>query len=140
MAVKNHENAITDRNYKPALTAHSGTAGTALTKRITSQNTVGAVDVHTAGETARSAIVAFVTDVPTAATRVQLASNSIAGGIVQAPSTNVGNVYVGGSDVSSTVFGVELQPGQMAGFAGNNTNLMYIDAATNGDDVSFFGS
>jgi len=91
-------------------------------------------------ETAPSTLVAFVTDIPTAATRVQLATNTIVAGILQAPSTNAGNVFIGGNDVSSSVFGAELQPGQSVGFAGNNTNLIYADVATNGDDIAFIGS
>ena len=38
-------------NHVPALIVHSGTAGTAQTRRVTSQNTAGAVDVHIAGGT-----------------------------------------------------------------------------------------
>jgi len=91
-------------------------------------------------EAAPTAMIAFVTDIPTAGTRVQLATNTIVAGVIQAPSTNTGNVFVGGSNVSSTVFGAELQPGQATGFAGSNTNLIYADVATNGDDVSFLGS
>lgn len=91
-------------------------------------------------EASPSTLVAFVTDIPTAGTRVQLADNSILAGVLQAPSTNTGNVFIGGSDVSSTVFGAELQPGQAVGAAINNTNKIYIDAATNGDDVAFIGS
>lgn len=91
-------------------------------------------------EASPSALVAFITDIPTAGTRVQLASNTVIAGVLEAPSTNTGNVYIGGSDVSSTVFGAELQPGQSVGVAINNTNLMFIDTATNGNDVSFLGS
>lgn len=91
-------------------------------------------------ETTPSTLVAFVTDIPTAGSRVQLASNSISAGVLQAPSTNTGNVFIGGSNVSSTVFGAELQPGQATGIAISNTNKIYIDAATNGDDVAFIGS
>src|SRR3990167_221125 len=40
-----------DPNHVPALIVHSGTAGTAQTRRVTSQNTAGAVDVHIAGGT-----------------------------------------------------------------------------------------
>ena len=87
-----------------------------------------------------SVLVAFITDIPTAGTRVQLASNSIIAGVLEAPSTNTGNVFIGGSDVSSTVFGAELQPGQSVGVAINNTNLIHIDAASSGDDVAFLGS
>jgi hypothetical protein len=100
----------------------------------------GHVQVDIQAETAPSTIVAFVTDVPNAGTRVQLANNVVIAGIIQAPSTNTGNVYIGGSDVSSAVFGSELQPGQSAGIAIDNTNNIWIDAATNGDDVAFLGS
>ena len=91
-------------------------------------------------ETAQSTLVAFITDIPTAATRVQLASNTIIAGIIQAPSTNTGNIFIGGSDVSSSVFGAELQPGQSAGIAISNTDKIFVDTATNGNDVSFLGS
>jgi len=91
-------------------------------------------------ETAPTTIIAFVTDIPTAGTRVQLATNTIAAGIVQAPSTNTGNIFVGGSNVSSSVFGAELQPGQSTGIAIDNTNDIWVDVATSGDDVSFLGS
>src|SRR3990167_9477077 len=50
MGIKAHQDAIIDNSQKtPALIAHSGTAGTALTRRITSTNTAGALDVHIAG-------------------------------------------------------------------------------------------
>ena len=91
-------------------------------------------------ETAPATIVAFVTDIPNAGTRVQLAANTIAAGVIQAPSTNTGNIFVGGSNVSSSVFGAELQPGQSTGIAIDNTNDIWVDVATNGDDVSFLGS
>ena len=91
-------------------------------------------------ESAPSAIVAFVTDIPTAATRVQLAANTIIAGVLQAPSTNAGNVFIGGSSVSSSVFGAELQPGQSTGIAIDNTNKIWVDTATNGNEVAFIGS
>jgi hypothetical protein len=99
-----------------------------------------ALNVTITSESAQTTLVAFVTDVPTAGTRVQLADNTIVAGVLQAPSTNTGNVYIGGSNVSSTVFGAELQPGQATGIAISNTNKIYIDAATSGDDVAFIGS
>lgn len=94
----------------------------------------------TANPTTPSTLLAFITTVTTAGTRVQLASNACVAGIVEAPSTNTGIVYVGGSDVSATVFGAELQPGQSAGVAISNTNKLYVDAATSGDKLAFFGS
>jgi len=140
-----NQNASHDDNKVPALTFHAGTAGTSETIRWTGQAS-GAANVHVTGgtqeirETSPGTIIAFVTDIPGAGTAVQLASNSISAGVLQAPSTNTGNVYIGASDVSSSIFGAELQPGQSVGFAGTNTNLIYVDAATNGDDVAFLGS
>ena len=98
------------------------------------------MQVDIVSEAAPTTLVAFVTDIPTAGSRVQLATNTIVAGVLQAPSTNTGNVFIGGSTVSSTVFGAELQPGQSVGIAISNTNKIYIDAATNGDDVAFLGS
>lgn len=84
--------------------------------------------------------VAFVTTVTTAGTRVQLASNTLTnGGIIQAPSTNTGLIYVGGSNVSSTVYGAELQPGQSTSIAIDNTNKIYVDSSVNGDKVACLG-
>jgi hypothetical protein len=92
------------------------------------------------GSVIPTAVVAFVTAVPVAGTAVNLAANAVQGGIVQAPSTNAGIVYVGVSTVTSSAFGAELQPGQSAGIAVSNTNLLWVNAATNGDKVAFFGS
>lgn len=94
----------------------------------------------TANPTTPSTLVAFVTTVTSAGTRVQLASNAVVAGIVQAPSTNTGKIYVGGATVSSTVYGAELQPGQASGIQIDNTNKIYIDASVNGDKCAFFGS
>lgn len=49
--IKAHQDALQDNSRFPALIAHSGTAGTALTRRVTSQNTPGALDTHIAGGT-----------------------------------------------------------------------------------------
>ena len=98
------------------------------------------VNALISSETAPTTLVAFVTDIPTAGSRVQLASNTIIAGVFEAPSTNTGNVFVGGSDVSSTVFGAELQPGQSVGVAISNTNKIFVDVATSGDDIAFMGS
>lgn len=87
-----------------------------------------------------STLVSFVTAVTTAGTRVQLASNSGNGFVLQAPSTNTGLIYVGGSTVSSTVYGAELQPGQATGIAIDNTNKLYIDSSVNGEKCAVLGS
>lgn len=95
----------------------------------------------TATASTPSTIFGFVTTVSSAGTRVQLASNTLTNGaILQAPSTNTGLIYVGVVTVSSTVYGAELQPGQAVSFAGNNSNLIYIDASVSGDKCACLGS
>lgn len=94
----------------------------------------------TTNPTTPSTLVAFVTTVTTAGTRVQLASNAVVAGILEAPSTNTGLIYVGTVTVSSTVYGAELQPGQSTGIQIDNTNKLYIDSSVNGDKCAFFGS
>ncbi len=85
-------------------------------------------------------LIAFVTSIPNAGTRVNLASNALTQGVVvQAPSTNSGVIYVGGSGVSSSVYGAELQPGQSTGVAVNNTNLIWVDTAVNSNKVAVIG-
>lgn len=98
------------------------------------------VTALTAQSTPPSTILAFITTITTAGTRVQLSSNGCNGGVVQAPSTNSGIVYIGGSNVSASVYGAELQPGQSTGIAIDNTSKIYIDSASNGDKVAFIGS
>jgi len=94
----------------------------------------------TVNPTTPSVVQAFVTTVATAGTRVQLASHAVIAGILQAPSTNTGLIYVGDSTVSSTVYGAELQAGQATGIAINNTNAIWIDASVNGSKCAFLGS
>ncbi len=126
---------------KTAIIAQKAGGGPGAGDFIAVQSTAGGnLKVSVEEEIAPSTLVAFVTDIPTAGTRVQLAANTIIAGVLEAPSTNTGNVFIGGSNVSSTVFGSELQPGQSIGVAIDDTDKIYIDAATSGDDVAFFGS
>jgi len=90
--------------------------------------------------TTPTTLIAFVTAVTTAGTRVQLASNAVSGIILEAPSTNTGIMYIGGSAVSATVFGAELQAGQSTSVAIDNTNKIYIDSSVNGEKVAVIGS
>lgn len=94
----------------------------------------------TVNPTTPSVLIGFITAVTTAGTRVQLAANAIVAGIMQAPSTNVGVIYVGAATVSAAVFGAELQPGQSTGIAIDNTNRIFIDASSSGDKCAFLGS
>ena len=84
------------------------------------------------------------TDVPTAGTRVQVDNTTrrVLSITFKGRVGNTGNVYVGGSTVSSTA-GFELQVNQSITFdfaSGLVSGVMsdfYVDAATDGNDVDF---
>lgn len=101
----------------------------------------GALKVDPSGLTMPTTLISFVTDIPTAGTRVQLASNTVTNGVLlQAPSTNTGLIYVGDNSVSSTDFGTELQPGQSTSIAIDNTNKIWVDTDVSGSDIAVIGS
>lgn len=89
------------------------------------------------------------TTVPTAGTEVQMAAARTAAAwvFVKPRSTNSGNVYVGGSNVSSTT-GLSLpntHPGVLFPFSGApgfyDLSLIWVDVATNGDVLEWaYGS
>lgn len=114
-------------------------------KQDTGNASAASIDAKLSGtiatdDVALSTIISFLTTVTTAGTRVQLASHTFEAGILQAPSTNSGLIYVGGSTVSSSDYGAELQPGQSTGVAIDNTSKIYIDSSVNGDKCAVLGS
>ena len=50
---------------------------------------------------------------------------------------NTGFIYIGGSDVSSTVFGDDLASKESFTFQIANLNQLYIDASVNGEGISY---
>ena len=80
--------------------------------------------------------------VTTAGTRVQSGkSGTVKSVLAKARSTNTGPVYVGVSDVASTV-GVELVPGEAITFTFKTAGKMkdfYADSDNNSDKVDLFG-
>lgn len=75
---------------------------------------------------------------------VQLGANTLTNGVIfSALSTNVGNIFIGGSGVNATVDGTGtgyiLEPGASISFAATNTNLYYVIGTAN-DVLSFAGS
>lgn len=130
-------------NVSGTVSLPTGASTSAL--QTTGNASLSSIDTKLSGtlmvtDPAATTLVAFVTTVTTAGTRVQLASTVIEAGVLQAPSTNTGLIYVGGSNVSATVYGAELQPGQSTGIAIDNTNKLYIDSSVNGNKCAFFGS
>ncbi len=86
-----------------------------------------------------SAVGSGQTVVAAAGTRVQLTATStpILSVTVKALSTNTGIVYVGGADVSAAN-GLELiNPGESVSVDVDNLTDVWIDAAVNGEGVSY---
>lgn len=78
-----------------------------------------------------------VKNVTTAGTRVQLDNIPCKEVTIIAKKSNTGKIYVGGNDVSSTVYGVELSAGDRITLKISNSNLAYIDASVSGEGVSY---
>ncbi|CRF28964.1 Uncharacterised protein [Mycobacterium tuberculosis] len=78
-----------------------------------------------------------VLNVTTAGTRVQLPDYPCREVTIIARRGNTGSIFAGGSDVSSSVYGVELQAKDNFTFAVSNTNLIWIDASVSGEGISY---
>jgi hypothetical protein len=78
-----------------------------------------------------------VKDVTTAGTAVRLDDLPSTEVTVIAKKSNTGSIYVGGSDVSSTVYGVELLANESFTFNISNANAIYINSSVNGEGVSY---
>jgi len=87
--------------------------------------------------TGSNALKGAVQNVTTAGTRVQLPDYDCREVTIIAKKTNTGSIYIGGSDVSSTVYGVELDANESITIAVGNTNLIYIDASVSGEGISY---
>lgn len=81
------------------------------------------------------------TTVATAGTEVVLGGDLalLSGVTIRADGDNTGVVYIGGATVDSTN-GLILAAGDHVFLDIANVNLVYVDAATNGDSVSWIGS
>ena len=93
------------------------------------------IDVSVTGSTLKQAAVKNVT---TAGTREQLhADLSCQEVTVIAKRANTGYIYVGGSDVSSAVYGAELAALDSITLPVSNLNELYIDATVSGEGISY---
>jgi len=90
-------------------------------------------NVYPAAPTTVDSGVATVT---TAGTAVQLANVACRSISIRAHDVNVGLIYVGPSDVAAAN-GRQLSPGESVDLAIDNANRLYIDAAEDGDGVSY---
>ncbi|MDD4775434.1 MAG: hypothetical protein PHG75_02900, partial [Syntrophomonas sp.] len=103
-------------------------------------NAAGAL-VQAPGETVAlsgsNALKGATATVTTAGTEVQLPNYACREVTIIAKRANTGYIYIGGSDVSSTVYGAELAAKESITLAVNNTNLVYIDSSVNGEGISY---
>ena len=78
-----------------------------------------------------------VLSITTAGTRVQLPNIACREVTIIAKRTNTGYIYVGGSDVSPTVYGIELATKDRFTYKVVNANQIYIDASVSGEGISY---
>jgi hypothetical protein len=69
--------------------------------------------------------------------RVQLDNIRCREVTVIARKSNTGSIFIGGEDVSSQMFGVELNANESFTFMVCNANLIYIDSSVDGEGVSY---
>jgi len=93
-----------------------------------------ALPVALSGSNALKGATATVT---TATTRVQLPDHACREVTIIAKRTNTGYIYVGGSDVSSTVYGVQMAALDSITLNVSNTNLIYIDSSVSLEGISY---
>ena len=82
-------------------------------------------------------LVGATINVTTAGTRIQLPSIPCKKVIITAKRANTGYIYIGGSDVSSTVYGLDLSNNEYRTIEVSNTNLIYIDSSVSGEGISY---
>ncbi len=84
-----------------------------------------------------STLKGAIQNVGTSGTRVQLPNFPCREITIIAKKANTGSIYVGGSDVTASVYGVELKANESFMFVVNNANLIWIDASVSGEGVSY---
>ena len=84
-----------------------------------------------------STLKGAIQDVETAGVRVNLPDYPCREVTVIAKRGNTGSIFIGGDDVSASVYGVELQARDSYTFVVSNTNVLYLDASVSGEGVSY---
>ncbi|GGF88411.1 hypothetical protein [Paenibacillus abyssi] len=87
--------------------------------------------------TGSNALKGDVQNVTIAGTRVQLPNYPCREVTIIAKRLNTGSIFVGGADVSPTVYGVELLSNDSYTFAVSNLNMIYIDSSVSGEGISY---
>lgn len=117
-------------------------AGTALAGKFVPVDTDGD-EKFTAGNPASVQLSgsnlkeATTVNVLVAGTRVQLPDLVCSQVMIIAKRGNTGYIYVGGDDVSATVYGADLGELDCVVLPVSNTNEIYIDASVGGEGISY---
>jgi hypothetical protein len=85
-----------------------------------------------------SALKGALLNITTAGTRVQLPTYACTEITIIAKRQNTGTIFVGGSDVSATVYGAELLKEGSITLTVSNADMVWIDAQVSGEGVSYF--
>lgn len=88
-------------------------------------------------EQGSESITANVINVTTAGTAVQLPSIPCRKIMIIAKRANTGYIYVGGSNVTSSVYGADLGSRDSIVLEVSNANLLYINSSVSGEGVSY---
>jgi hypothetical protein len=106
--------------------------------------TVGGVELFTTTNPAKVYVTGSTTfkgakqTVSTIGSKVQLPNYVCTKVTIVALKDNLGSVFIGGSDVSPTVFGAELEAKDSVTIEVANTNLIYLTSSVAGEGISYF--
>jgi hypothetical protein len=78
-----------------------------------------------------------LSNVPTAGTRVRMPDYKCREVTIIALEENTGTIFIGGGDVSSTVYGAKLKARDSITLKVSNTNLIYINSSVSGEGISY---
>lgn len=118
-----------------AYTFPNDSAGKAGAVKATASGTDFYVPTREQGS---ESLTANVQNVTTAGTAVQLPNIPCRKVMIIAKRANTGYIYIGGSNVTSTVYGADLGARDSMVIEVSNANLLYINSSVNGEGVSYF--
>ncbi len=84
-----------------------------------------------------NALTGAIQTVATAGTRVQLPNIACREVTLIGLKNNTGSIYVGGGNVSASVYGAELQAKDSITLAVDNANLVWLDCSVSGEGISY---
>jgi hypothetical protein len=88
-------------------------------------------------EQGSESITGSLANVTTAGTRIQLPAQACREVTIIALRSNTSSIFVGGSNVSSTVYGAELLSRDTITIKVSDASLIYMDSSVNGEGVSY---